>query len=100
MPPRWTWWADREDGPTSPASSLRFIEESDSGTSPKFEVEDEHGVRWKVKLGEEAKSETAATRLLWAAGYVVDEDYYRQGSASWDCHGSPAGRSSSPGKAS
>ena len=27
--------------------------------------------------GEEAKSETAATRLLWAAGYVVDEDYYR-----------------------
>ena len=23
------------------------------------------------------KSETAAARLLWAAGYVVDEDYYR-----------------------
>ena len=62
-----------------PGSSLRFIEESESGTSPKFEVEDEHGVRWKVKLGEEAKSETAATRLLWAAGYVVDEDYYRPG---------------------
>ena len=32
---------------------------------------------WKVKLGEEARSETAASRLLWAAGYVVDEDYYR-----------------------
>ena len=62
-----------------PGSVLTFIEESDSGTSPKFEVEDEHGVRWKVKLGEEAKSETAATRLLWAAGYVVDEDYYRPG---------------------
>jgi hypothetical protein len=62
-----------------PGEQLRFIEESDSGTSPKFEVEDEHGVRWKVKLGEEARSETAATRLLWAAGYVVDEDYYRPG---------------------
>ena len=61
-----------------PGNVLTFIEESDGGTSPKFEVEDEHGVRWKVKLGEEAKSETAATRLLWAAGYVVDEDYYRQ----------------------
>jgi hypothetical protein len=61
-----------------PGNVLKFIEESDSGTSPKFEVEDEHGVRWKVKLGEEAKSETAATRLLWAAGYVVDEDYYRE----------------------
>jgi hypothetical protein len=62
-----------------PGEQLRFIEESDGGTSPKFEVEDEHGVRWKVKLGEEARSETAATRLLWAAGYVVDEDYYRPG---------------------
>ena len=62
-----------------PGEQLRFIEESNSGTSPKFEVEDEHGVRWKVKLGEEARSETAATRLLWAAGYVVDEDYYRPG---------------------
>jgi hypothetical protein len=61
-----------------PGSVLKFIEESDSGTSPKFVVEDEHGVRWKIKLGEEAKSETAATRLLWAAGYVVDEDYYRE----------------------
>jgi hypothetical protein len=61
-----------------PGNVLKFIEESDGGTSPKFEVEDEHGVRWKVKLGEEVKSETAATRLLWAAGYVVDEDYYRQ----------------------
>ena len=62
-----------------PGGHLRFIEESRDGTSPKFEVEDEHGVRWKVKLGEEARSETAATRLLWAAGYVVDEDYYRPG---------------------
>src|SRR4030042_245590 len=32
---------------------------------------------WKVKLGREAKSETAATRLVWAAGYHTDEDYYR-----------------------
>jgi hypothetical protein len=84
-------WQDRGDaaqldvvgGPGGsahePGHVLRFIEESETGTSPKFEVEDEHGVRWKVKLGEEARSETAATRLLWAAGYVVDEDYYRPG---------------------
>ena len=37
---------------------------------------DEQGVLWKVKLGQEPQSETAATRLLWAAGYFVDEDYY------------------------
>ena len=47
-----------------------------NGTSPKFDVEDEKGVEWKVKLGEEPQAETAATRLLWAAGYFVDEDYY------------------------
>jgi hypothetical protein len=82
-------WHDRGDiaaldlagGPggkdRGPGHDLRFIAEAPDGTSPKFEVEDEHGITWKVKLGEEAKSETAATRLLWAAGYVVDEDYYR-----------------------
>ncbi len=46
------------------------------GGSPKFEVRDEQGVRWKVKLGDELKAETAATRLVWAAGYFTDEDYY------------------------
>ena len=45
-------------------------------TSPKFDITDQQGVEWKVKLGEEPQSETAATRLLWAAGYFVDEDYY------------------------
>ena len=60
-----------------PGASFKFIEESMSGTSPKFIVEDENGAKWKVKLGLEVKSETAATRLVWAAGYFVDEDYYR-----------------------
>jgi hypothetical protein len=59
-----------------PGTSFKFIEESKSGTAPKFFVEDENGAKWKVKLGQEVKSETAATRLVWAAGYFVDEDYY------------------------
>ena len=82
-------WEDRGDlstldligGPGGkahePGNEFTFLEESHSGTSPKFDVRDEHGIRWKVKLGEEVKSETAATRLLWAAGYLVDEIYYR-----------------------
>ena len=82
-------WSDRGDiaaldilnGPGGkehqPGTSFKFIEESKSGTSPKFVVEDENGAKWKVKLGHEVKSETAATRLVWAAGYNVDEDYYR-----------------------
>jgi len=60
-----------------PGTSFKFIKESSAGTAPKFEVEDENGTKWKVKLGSEVKSETAATRLVWAAGYFVDEDYYR-----------------------
>ena len=59
-----------------PAGSYRFIKEDKGGTSPKFIVQDARGMRWKVKLGPEAQSETAATRLLWAAGYFTDEDYY------------------------
>jgi hypothetical protein len=53
-----------------------FVKEDAAGTSPKFVIKDDQGVRWKVKLGQEPQSETAATRLLWAAGYFVDEDYY------------------------
>jgi hypothetical protein len=59
-----------------PNAAFTFVKEDPAATSPKFDVTDEHGVRWKVKLGEEPESETAATRFLWAAGYFVDEDYY------------------------
>jgi hypothetical protein len=62
---------------SQPGTNFKFIKETKGGTSAKFEVEDENGAKWKVKLGHEAKSETAATRLVWAAGYLVDEDYYR-----------------------
>ena len=60
-----------------PGADFRFLKESSTGTAPKFDVIDEHGTNWKVKLGEEGQSETAAARLLWAVGYIVDEDYYR-----------------------
>src|SRR5215216_877650 len=43
-----------------PGTVFRFLQESSSGTSAKFDVEDERGVRWKVKVGEEARGETAA----------------------------------------
>ena len=59
-----------------PNGQYTFVKEDPAGTSPKFEVVDAQGVQWKVKLGQEPQSETAATRLLWAAGYFVDEDYY------------------------
>ena len=81
-------WTDRGDvrtldlmgGPGGkdhqPAGKFTFVKEDMNGSSPKFIVTDEQGVKWKAKLGQEVKSETAATRLVWAAGYFTDEDYY------------------------
>ena len=83
------FWRDRGDvaalnlldGPGGkarvPGTEFKFIGESKSGTAAKLDVEDENGAKWKVKLGPEARGETAATRLVWAAGYFTDEDYYR-----------------------
>jgi hypothetical protein len=52
-----------------------FEKEELEGSSPKFVVRDRDRVKWKVKLGPEAKPEIAATRLVWAAGYFANEDY-------------------------
>lgn len=59
-----------------PNGTFTFVKEDMQATSPKFDIKDVQGVQWKVKLGQEPGSETAATRFLWAAGYFVDEDYY------------------------
>jgi hypothetical protein len=67
-------------GPGSPRSvpvpPFTFLKEDKSGESPKFEVKDGRGVKWVVKLGEEAQAETVSTRLVWAAGYFAEEAYY------------------------
>jgi len=36
-----------------PGTQFKFLKETLTGTSPKFEVQDENGVKWKVKLGPE-----------------------------------------------
>jgi hypothetical protein len=59
-----------------PRAPFEFVEEDRGGSNPKFVVKDARGVTWKVKLGEETKPETAATRLLWAVGYFSDVSYY------------------------
>ena len=65
----------KEDAP-DPNTIFIFVREDTQSSNPKFDIEDDQGVQWKVKLGQETQAETAATRLLWAAGYFVDEDYY------------------------
>ena len=95
-----------------PHGPYTFVKEDLDGSNPKFVVRDRDGVKWKVKLGLEARPETVATRLVWAVGYFANEDYFRNlwismcprgrrsfmpslcrsSSAAFDC-GGPANRS-------
>src|SRR6266571_6214758 len=56
-------------------SKVTFLRDETRSHSTKYRVRDGAGREWVVKIGEEAQSETAATRLLWAAGYFVDTTY-------------------------
>ncbi len=59
-----------------PHGTFTFTKEDLDGTSPKFFVRDEDGVKWKVKMGSEARPETVASRLTWGIGYFSNEDYF------------------------
>jgi hypothetical protein len=65
----------REKAP-KPGGRYTFVKEDTNGTSAKFYVKDADGVEWLAKIGEEARPETAATRIVWALGYFADEDYF------------------------
>src|SRR5215213_5203557 len=60
----------------APQPPFTFIEEVKTGESPKFKAKDARGVKWNIKLGPEAQSETVSTRLVWAVGYFAEETYY------------------------
>jgi len=66
----------------APKPPFMFVAEDVSGTKPKLDVKDAAGVTWSVKLAtaepgqNEVHAEIAATRLVWALGYFVDENYF------------------------
>jgi len=57
-------------------SRVTFVKEEKTGHSTKYVVKDAQGMEWRIKFSNEAQSETAASRLVWAAGYFTDIDYY------------------------
>lgn len=61
-----------------PHGPFTFVEEDMNGTNPKYIVRDRDKVKWTVKLGLEARPETVASRLVWAAGYFTNEEYFLQ----------------------
>ena len=56
-------------------SQLTLIKDDQTGYSVKYRVKDESGKKWVVKVGNEARPETTAVRLLWAVGYVTEVNY-------------------------
>jgi hypothetical protein len=64
---------DKDDLSSAP---FTYMKEDKAGTSPKFDVKDVNGEKWKAKLGPEAQAEVVASRLLWAVGYAANVNYY------------------------
>jgi hypothetical protein len=64
------------DGMRPDLSQVTFIKQETGGHTKKYRVRDGQGREWVVKLGNEAQSETAASRLVWAAGFYTDITYF------------------------
>jgi hypothetical protein len=63
-------------GAPNPSGKFTFVRRSTAGTSEKIIVDDDKGRSWTVKFGPEARPEVSASRLIWAAGYQVDDVYF------------------------
>src|SRR5688500_5865505 len=46
-----------------------FVRRDNGGYSAGYDVTDAGGMEWSVKLGPEAQSEVAVSRILWAMGF-------------------------------
>src|SRR5687768_4849062 len=60
----------------APKPPFTFVAEDTDGTQPKVVVRDAAGREWSAKFGEEVHAGIAASRIVWALGYVADEMYY------------------------
>ncbi len=60
----------------APKPPFTFVSEDKGGTAPKVNVRDSSGAQWIVKFGEEVKAENFASRIVWAAGYFADANYF------------------------
>jgi hypothetical protein len=61
---------------TAPVPPFRFIEEHSSGSQPCLSISDGRGTRWRVKWGDEVRSEAFAVRFAWACGYFAEVTYF------------------------
>jgi hypothetical protein len=69
------------DESRKPSPPFAFVSEKLTGTTAKVVITDSKGRGWDVKFGSEAHAEVAASRLVWALGYLTQEMYYVGGGA-------------------
>ena len=73
---------DLFDGPgkpglmPQPSTVFTFIRADQTGYSPGYDVRSPDGMEWSVKLGPEAQTEVAMSRILWALGYHQPPTYF------------------------
>jgi hypothetical protein len=60
----------------APLPPFQFLKEHTGGSNPCLSVRDARDRTWRVKWGDEVRSETFATRLAWSAGYYVETAYF------------------------
>ncbi len=60
----------------APQPPFTFIAEHATGSNPCLSVRDARGLTWRIKWGDEVRSETFVTRIAWAAGYHVEHSYF------------------------
>jgi hypothetical protein len=73
----------------APAPPFTFVEEPPAGSSPCALVVDGRGRRWRVKWGNEVRSEPFSSRIAWAAGYFVETNYFVAEGRLDGCGGTP-----------
>jgi hypothetical protein len=59
-----------------PHPPFTFAEEHFGGSQPCVSVRDGRGRTWRVKWGNEVRSETFAVRLVWACGYYTEVTHF------------------------
>ncbi len=72
----------------NPSRPYELIAVDDTGYSPGYDVRDQQGTQWSVKLGIEAQPELVASRVLWAVGYHQPPIYVL---TEWELVGRQAG---------
>jgi hypothetical protein len=64
------------NAPRPEGRTFTFVKADQTGHSPGYDLRDNEGINWSVKLGSEAQTEVVVSRILWAIGYHQVPTYY------------------------